>query len=294
MTDNLNDIILKRLYDKDEFGDDERYQVILQSLVSVKDVNKISLNISKEVIRICVDNKIPLTDQNIVKILSADFCLDIAYRVVIENEIVDIIYKKIFSEIQSLILDYRFDIFKFLLKNKIDFKELCMYILKAARIDLEHLSFEDIKSMVNALSLEFIVQSAYDYALYLQNAHEYAHEVEIESFSNKQISVIMGAEENLLTAKDVAYKYSKIPNCIGELGRVKNYWRDLLERLQVKTPYESINIILNGWAMYQTIVSRLLGRSGFYQSGGAEPHRPGLHRPLAPFPADQSHCSQPP
>lgn len=183
MTDSLNDIILKRLYDKDEFGDDERYQVILQSLVSVKDVNKISLNISKEVIRICVDNKIPLTDKNIMKILSADFCLDIAYRVVVENEIVDIIYKKIFSEIQSLILDYRFDTFKFLLKNKIDFKELCMYILKAARIDLEHLSFEDIKSMVNALSLEFIVQSAYDYALYLQNAHEYAHEVEIESFA---------------------------------------------------------------------------------------------------------------
>lgn len=32
---------------------------------------------------------------------------------------------------------------------------------------------------------------------------------------------------------------------------------------------ESINIILNGWAAYQTISSRLLARSGFYQSGGA-------------------------
>ena len=35
------------------------------------------------------------------------------------------------------------------------------------------------------------------------------------------------------------------------------------------TPVESINIILNGWIAYQTIESRLLGRSGFYQSGGA-------------------------
>ena len=40
-------------------------------------------------------------------------------------------------------------------------------------------------------------------------------------------------------------------------------------RLQVYTPIESINIILNGWAVYQTIESRLVGRSGFYQSGGA-------------------------
>ena len=94
-------------------------------------------------------------------------------------------------------------------------------------------------------------------------------EVEIESFSNKQISIIIGAEEKLLTAKDIAYKYSKLQNCLIELTKVKNYWRDLLGRVQVKTPYESINIMLNGWVMYQTIVSRLLGRSGFYQSGGA-------------------------
>ena len=94
-------------------------------------------------------------------------------------------------------------------------------------------------------------------------------EVEIESFSDKKISIIMGADDNIINAKDVAYKYSKVQNCNIELGKVKNYWNDLLGRVQVKTPYESINIMLNGWTMYQTIVSRLLGRSGFYQSGGA-------------------------
>ena len=30
-----------------------------------------------------------------------------------------------------------------------------------------------------------------------------------------------------------------------------------------------MNILLNGWTIYQTIESRLLGRSGYYQSGGA-------------------------
>lgn len=30
-----------------------------------------------------------------------------------------------------------------------------------------------------------------------------------------------------------------------------------------------MNIILNGWALYQTITSRLYAKTGFYQSGGA-------------------------
>lgn len=72
-----------------------------------------------------------------------------------------------------------------------------------------------------------------------------------------------------MEAKDVAYKYSKIQNCKDELSRVKSYWNELLGRVQVKTPYESINIMLNGWIMYQTISCRLLAKSGFYQSGGA-------------------------
>lgn len=67
----------------------------------------------------------------------------------------------------------------------------------------------------------------------------------------------------------MSYKYSKIPNCKQELNDVKSYWKELLGRIQVYTPLESVNIILNGWLAYQTIESRLLGRTGFYQSGGA-------------------------
>jgi len=94
-------------------------------------------------------------------------------------------------------------------------------------------------------------------------------EIEVESFSDKKISIVLGADENLVSLKDVAYKYSKIQNCNEELNKAKLKWNELLGRVQVKTPYESLNIMLNGWIMYQTISSRLLGRSGFYQSGGA-------------------------
>ena len=94
-------------------------------------------------------------------------------------------------------------------------------------------------------------------------------DIELESYSNKEISFVLGADENLIDCKNIAYKYNKINNCKQELNLSKNYWKDILGRLQVYTPIESTNILLNGWVTYQTIASRLLGRSGYYQSGGA-------------------------
>ena len=97
----------------------------------------------------------------------------------------------------------------------------------------------------------------------------YEIEVEIESLSEKEIIFILGAEESIIDSKNIAYKYRKIQNCRQELENIKNYWKNLLGRLQVYTPLESINIILNGWDIYQTIQSRLLSKTGYYQSGGA-------------------------
>lgn len=94
-------------------------------------------------------------------------------------------------------------------------------------------------------------------------------DLNLEPFDTKTLSLVLGEEENLIDAKNIAYKYSNISNCKEELSNTKNYWYELLNRIQVKTPIESINIMLNGWGLYQTITSRLWGRTGYYQSGGA-------------------------
>ena len=105
-------------------------------------------------------------------------------------------------------------------------------------------------------------------------------DVELESYAYKEISFILGADENLIDCKNTAYKYSKLNNCRQELLNIKNYWKEILGRLQVYTPLESTNILLNGWVAYQTISSRLLGRSGYYQSGGAYGFRDQLQDTL--------------
>ena len=104
--------------------------------------------------------------------------------------------------------------------------------------------------------------------------------IELESYESKEISLILGAEEEEIDCKNIAYKYQKINNCKQELNKIKTFWEEFLGRLQVYTPLESINILLNGWIPYQIINSRLLGKTGYYQSGGAYGFRDQLQDTL--------------
>ena len=94
-------------------------------------------------------------------------------------------------------------------------------------------------------------------------------EIELQAFESKNISFVMGVEEQILTAQDNSYQFHSLSNCIQAFENTKKYWENLTQKIQVETPLESFNLLLNGWLVYQTITSRLWGKSGFYQSGGA-------------------------
>ena len=91
--------------------------------------------------------------------------------------------------------------------------------------------------------------------------------IELNEFEKKNINLIMGKNTE---------RYFEEKSVEKEIEKVEEYWNEKTGIIKVKTPSEKINIYMNKWLIYQTITSRLFGKTGFYQSGGATGFRDQL------------------
>lgn len=84
--------------------------------------------------------------------------------------------------------------------------------------------------------------------------------IELDGFERKNVNIILGTNLS---------QYTENTKVEEELEQVEKYWKEKTEKIRIKTPSEKINLYMNKWLIYQTITSRLNGKTGFYQSGGA-------------------------
>lgn len=99
--------------------------------------------------------------------------------------------------------------------------------------------------------------------------------------AEQEIIFRLGAGKDTGEASALALQFrgNSIANEV--LAEVKKYWEHTVSAVKVDTPDMAMNLLTNGWLIYQVLSSRLWGRSGFYQSGGAFGFRDQLQDVLA-------------
>ena len=106
------------------------------------------------------------------------------------------------------------------------------------------------------------------------------HEVLLDAGQQVELVWLVGQAPSLEHAQRLVLQY-RHEHLDAILQQVCDSWTDKLEAVQVRTPDRALDIMLNGWLLYQTIVCRLWARSAFYQASGAYGLRDQLQDGLA-------------
>jgi len=98
---------------------------------------------------------------------------------------------------------------------------------------------------------------------------------------DREIIFRLGAGRHAGEASELARRLRMPGSARAALKKVRLYWKHTLGAVQVETPDLALNVLANGWLVYQTLASRLWARSGYYQSSGAFGFRDQLQDVMA-------------
>jgi len=105
--------------------------------------------------------------------------------------------------------------------------------------------------------------------------------LELPEGAEREVVFLLGAGDSNEAIAALVQRLSGRAVVASALEAVQAQWRRLLGTVQVETPEPSVDLLTNGWLMYQVIACRMWARSGFYQSGGAYGFRDQLQDAMA-------------
>jgi len=109
---------------------------------------------------------------------------------------------------------------------------------------------------------------------------------ELGAGASREIIFRMGVGRGADEASRLVQRLRKSGTARAALEEVRRYWATTLGAVRIETPDQSLNVLCNGWLVYQTMAARLWGRTGHYQSGGAFGFRDQLQDVMALVHAD--------
>ena len=104
---------------------------------------------------------------------------------------------------------------------------------------------------------------------------------ELADGQEREIVFKLGVGRNAEDTGKLVQRFRGTGAASGALEAVRQYWTTTLGAVQVETPDRTLDVLTNGWLLYQTLACRLWARSGYYQSGGAFGFRDQLQDVMA-------------
>ena len=105
--------------------------------------------------------------------------------------------------------------------------------------------------------------------------------IELAEGQEREIVFVFGAARTSDEARQFIQRFGGRAGARQALEAVWEHWNHVLGAVHVETPDPALNVLANGWLVYQTLSCRLWARSGYYQSGGAYGFRDQLQDTMA-------------
>ena len=135
--------------------------------------------------------------------------------------------------------------------------------------------FSNIVSYLKVQDLGNDIKISYD-----ENEYKVQVEVLIKGNETVNFAILFGSTTEYENIDSVINKYGSLEFIDLEYNNTKKYWESKVVK-KFDTGDEYLDIMANGWLLYQAIASRLFARTGFYQAGGAFGFRDQLQDSMA-------------